>query len=91
VGPAWETCEHHLKGFTWEKEGADVDKQIEQLDQFIALATCMREKNYDLDDPTVETLDIWMDEFKNAIDWDDPAALADYEACSGETPGKGGK
>ena len=91
AGQAWEACEHHLKGFTgWGKKDADVDKQIEQLDQYIALATCLREKNYDLDDPTAETLDAWMGDFKKAIDWDDPAAVADYEACSGETVGKGG-
>jgi hypothetical protein len=88
MGAAWEACEHHLEGFTWEKEGVDVS---EQVDQYIALATCLRGKNYDLDDPTAETLDAWMDDFKEAIDWDDPAAVADYEECSGETVGKGGK
>ena len=91
IGQAWEACEHHLEGFTgWGKEDADVGEQVEQLDQYIALATCLREKNYDLDDPTAGTLDAWMSDFKKAIDWDDPAAVADYEACSGETDGKGG-
>jgi hypothetical protein len=89
MGQAWEACEHHLEGFTWEKEGVDVREQAEQLDQYIALATCLREKNYDLDDPTAGTLDAWMGDFKKAIDWDDPAAVADYQACSGETVGKG--
>ena len=91
MGQAWEACEHHLEGFTgWGKEGADVSEQVEQLEQYIALATCLREKNYDLDDPTAETLDAWMGDFKKAIDWNDPAAVADYEECSGETVGKGG-
>ena len=90
MGQAWEACEHHLKGFIWEKEGVDVSEQAEQLDQYIALATCLREENYDLDDPTAETLDVWMGDFKKAIDWDDPDAVADYEECSGETVGKGG-
>jgi hypothetical protein len=86
MGQAWEACEHHLEGFIWEKENVDVS---EQVDQYIALATCLREKNYDLDDPTAETLDAWIVDFKTAIDWDDPAAVADYEACTGETVGKG--
>jgi hypothetical protein len=89
---AWEACEHHLEGFTgWGKEDADVDKQIEQLDEYIALATCLREKNYDLDDPTAETLEQWEVDFKTAINWDEPAAVADYKECSGETGEKGGK
>ena len=91
AGQAWEACEHHLKGFTgWGKKESDASEQAEQLDQYIALATCLREKNYDLDDPTAGTLNAWMGDFKEAIDWDDPAAVADYEACSGETVGKGG-
>jgi hypothetical protein len=90
AGQAWEACEHHLEGFKgWGKKDADASEQVEQLDQYIALATCLREKNYDLDDPTAETLDAWMGNFKKSIDWDDPAAVADYAECSGET-GKGG-
>jgi hypothetical protein len=64
---------------------------VEQLDQYIALAGCLREKNYDLVDPTAETLDTWMADFKNALDWDDPDAMADYEECSGESIGESGK
>jgi len=92
AGQAWEACEHHLEGFTgWGKKDTDASEQAEQLDRYITLATCLREKNYDIDDPTAETLDIWMDHFKKTIDWDDPAAVADYEECSGETVGgKGG-
>jgi hypothetical protein len=90
AGQAWEACEHHLEGFTgWGKEESDAREQAEQLDQYIALATCLREKNYRLDDPSAETLGAWMGDFKKAIDWKDPAAVADYEACSGETIGKG--
>ena len=88
MGPAWEACEYHLIGFIWEKESVDVS---EQVDQYIALATCLREKNYDLDDPTAETLDVWFGDFKSAIDWGDPDAVADYEECSGESIGEGGK
>jgi len=86
----WETCEHHLEGFAWNKEGTDASEQAEQLDQYVALATCLREKGYDVGDPTAETLDQWGTDFKAAINWDDPDALADYEECSGETVGMGG-
>jgi hypothetical protein len=92
MGKAWKACEYHLEGFTgWGKEEADASEQAEQLDHYIALASCLREKNYDLVDPTAETLDVWMGDFKNAIDWDDPDAMADYEECSGESIGEGGK
>jgi hypothetical protein len=91
AGQAWEACEHHLEGFTWEKEGVDASAQAEQLDGYIALATCLRDKNYDLDDPTAGTLAAWMGDFKKTIDWDDPAAVADYQECSGETSKGGGK
>jgi hypothetical protein len=87
---AWEACEHHLDGFTgWEKKESDASEQAEQIDQYIALATCLREKNYDLDDPTAGTLDAWMGDFKKTLNWDDPAAVADYNECSGQS-GKGG-
>ncbi len=86
MGAAWEACEHHLEGFTWEKERVDMS---ELVDEYVALAACLREKGYDVDDPTAETLDQWGTDFKNAINWDDPAAVADYEECSGETVGGG--
>lgn len=81
-----EVCGHHLEGFTWEKKRVDVS---EMVDRYVALATCLRDKGYDVDEPTAETLDEWGVDFKEAINWDDPAAVADYEACSGETVGKG--
>jgi hypothetical protein len=86
LGAAWEACAQHLEGFTFEKKRVDVS---EQVDQFVALATCLREKGYDVDDPTAETLDQWGADFKFSIDWEDPTAVADYEECSGDTFGKG--
>jgi hypothetical protein len=87
IGAVWEACEHHLEGFTWEKERVDMS---EVVDEYVVLAACLREKGYDVDDPTAETLDEWGDDFKRAINWDDPGAVADYEECSGETVGEGG-
>jgi len=86
MGAAWEACEHHLEGFTFEEKRVDMS---EQVDQYVALATCLREKGYDVDDPTAETLDQWGADFKFSIDWDDPTEVADYEECSGETVGGG--
>jgi hypothetical protein len=87
VWAAWEACEHHLEGVSFEKERVDVSQQV---DQYVELATCLRDKGYDVGDPTAETLDQWMGDFKNAINWDDPAAVADYEECSSDgTFGKG--
>jgi hypothetical protein len=86
-GAAYEACAEHLEGFTFERKRVDVS---EQVDQFVALAACLRDKGYDVDEPTAETLDSWMGGFKESINWDDPGAVADYEECSGETVGEGG-
>jgi len=51
---AWEACAHHLEGFTFGAKRVDVS---EQLDQFVALSACLRDKGYDVDDPTAETLE----------------------------------
>jgi hypothetical protein len=85
-GAAWEACAEHLEGFTWGKERVDVS---EQVDQFLALATCLRDKGYDVDDPTAETLEQWGTDFKKAINWDDPAAMADFEECSADAGAEG--
>jgi hypothetical protein len=86
IGAAWEACAEHLEGFTFSKERVDVS---EMVDQYVTLATCLREKGYDVDDPTAETLEQWGGDMKMSIDWDDPDAIADYEECSGDTIGEG--
>jgi hypothetical protein len=86
LGAAWEACSEHLEGFTFEKKRVDVS---EQVDQFVELATCLRYKGYDVDDPTAETLAQWQSDFKEEIDWKDPVAVADYEECSSD-PDVGG-
>ena len=90
-GAAWEACSEHLEGLTFGKERADLGDQIDQLDQFLALATCLRDEGYDVDEPTAETLDQWMGAFKELFDWKDPAAMADYGECAGDTGFGGGK
>jgi len=83
---SWETCDEHLDGFVWETKRVDMS---EAVDQAIELATCLRDKGYNVDDPTAETLAQWRGDFKDAINWDDPAAVADYEECSGSKVGGG--
>jgi hypothetical protein len=77
-GEAMEICGKHLEGLTVGTERQDV---TDALDQHVALATCLREKGYDVDDPTAETLDQWGQDFRVEFEWDDPEAVADYEAC----------
>ncbi len=88
LGEAYEACSEHLGGFSFERKRVDVS---EQVDQFVALATCLREKGYDVDDPTAETLDQWGAVLKFSIDWEDPTAVTDYEECSGDTVGEGSR
>ena len=79
LGAAMEVCGEHLEGLTLGREREDVS---EQVDQFVALATCLRDKGYDVDDPTAETLDQWGADFRVEFDWDNPAAMEAYEECS---------
>jgi hypothetical protein len=81
LSAAWEACAHHLEGITFEKERVDLS---EYLDQALATTTCLRDKGYDVDDPTAETLGEWKSSFKDVINWDDPRQVADYEECSGD-------
>jgi hypothetical protein len=53
-----------------------------RLDELVELAICLREKGYDVEDPTAETLAQWGKDFRVAFDWDDPEAVVDYEECS---------
>jgi hypothetical protein len=82
----WEACNEHLEGFVFERKRVDMS---EQVDQAVDLAACLRDKGYDVADPTAETLAQWQGDFKYSINWDDPAAVADYEECSGSEVGGG--
>jgi hypothetical protein len=79
LGQAYEACSEHLEGLTFGRERGDVS---ERIDQFLALATCLRDKGYDVDDPTAETLQVWLGDFRAEFDWDDSEAMAAYEECS---------
>jgi hypothetical protein len=75
----YAACAHHLEGLSFGRERADLSARV---DEFIALASCLREKGYDMDDPTAETLQVWLTDFRVEFDWDDPAAMKAYEECS---------
>jgi hypothetical protein len=75
----YAACFHHIEGFTFGRERADLS---ERVDQFVALATCLREVGYDVDDPTAETIEQWGADFRVEFDWDDPEAMQAYEECS---------
>jgi hypothetical protein len=51
VWAAWEMCAEHLEGITFEKERVDMSEQVDRLDQFLALATCLRDKGYTGSEP----------------------------------------
>lgn len=78
-GAAMEVCGKHLEGLTFGRERQDAS---EQIDKYVALATCLRDKGYDVNDPTSQTLDQWLIDFRVEFDWDDPKAKAAYEECS---------
>ncbi|MFC2046545.1 hypothetical protein ACFLTC_03380 [Chloroflexota bacterium] len=75
----YAACAHHLEGLSFGRQRGDV---TERVDQLVALATCLRDKGYDVDDPTAETLDQWGADFRVEFDWDDPAAKEAYQECS---------
>jgi hypothetical protein len=75
----YEACSQHLEGLSFGRERKDL---TERVDQMVELATCLRDKGYDVDDPTAETIDQWGADFRVEFPWDDPAAMEAYEECS---------
>jgi len=86
---AYDVCGEIIRNITFEKKKLN---RSEQVDEFVEMAACMRDEGFDVEDPTVETLDIWLTDFKNLFDWDDPDAEAIFEACmGGSSKGDDGK
>jgi hypothetical protein len=80
----YAACFHHIEGLIFGRERGDI---TEQLDEFLELATCLREAGYDMDDPTAETLETWLIDFRMEYEWDDPQAMEAYEECTAEEEG----
>ena len=78
-GKAYAVCDEHVEGLTFGRERPDV---TELVDQYVVIATCLRDKGYDVDDPTAETIGQWLADFRTTFAWDDPKAIAAYEECS---------
>jgi len=86
---AYALCGELIEGVTFGKERVDLSDKV---DQYVELAACLRDEGFDVDDPTAETLDTWMADFKTVLDWDDPGLLEAYESCAGGSlKGNGGK
>ena len=81
---AYAACQHHLEGFVSEEKENDVSQD---LDMYVRLATCLRERGHDIDDPTAETLAQWQSDLKDTLDWDDPDTERDYAECAGIVSG----
>jgi hypothetical protein len=76
----WEACGYILESFTFEGEKED---RSADLDYYLEVASCMREEGIEIEDPTAETLDTWMGNFKDTTNFDDPDTVTAFETCSG--------
>jgi hypothetical protein len=75
----YAACSHYLEGLTFGRQRNDVSQQV---DKYVALAACLRDKGHDVDDPTAETLMTRLTDFRVEFDWDDPSAMEAYQECS---------
>ena len=78
---AWEECGELLEGVTFGYEKRDLSEEVER---YLALAALLRDKGFDVDDPTVETLKTWLSDLRVVVDWDDPTAQEAYEEWGGD-------
>lgn len=81
----YAVCGQHIEGISFGKESEDMN---EQLDQMFALATCLNEKGYSVDEPTTGTIEQWLIDFRTGFGWDDPDAATAYEECSSAAEGE---
>lgn len=77
----YAACSIHIEGLTFGREEANVSAQVEAL---LPVMACLRDKGYNVDDPTVETFAQWGADFRATFAWDNPTAQADFEECSVE-------
>ncbi|MCP4424973.1 MAG: hypothetical protein GY803_10805 [Chloroflexi bacterium] len=75
----YAACAHHIEGLAFGRKDIDVSEQVDRL---LPVMACLRDKGYDVDDPTVETFTQWAQDFRAAFDWGDADAMAAYEECS---------
>lgn len=85
---AYEVCGEIIENITFSEKKVD---RSAQLEQYIEFAACMQEAGFDIEEPTAETLDTWIDDLKSTFDWDDPDAEDVQETCFGGDSGDSGK
>ena len=85
---AFEACGELIDGVTWAEKQRD---RSAEADYWAGIATCLRDKGYDLDDPTAETLDTWLIDIKTELNWDDPDLEQAWADCADTGTSKGGK
>jgi hypothetical protein len=83
---AYDVCGEIIEGITLEEAKKDISGEVEF---YIDLAICMTEAGYDLEEPTTENLEAWMNDMKDNLDWNDSDLLAAYEECAGDSDGSG--
>jgi hypothetical protein len=76
----YEVCGVHLEGITF---GRQREITSEMVDQLVELASCLRDKGYEVDDPTAETLQAWRANLRVDFDFNDPEAMEAFQECSG--------
>ena len=81
---AYVACGSFLEGVVFGSKKVDLSAKV---DTYVAMAACFRDKGYDIEDPTAETIETWMVEFKTVLDWQDPRVLAAYKTCTGSSTG----
>jgi hypothetical protein len=87
-GAAYEVCGEIIENITFEKKKVD---RSAQLDEYLEIAACLREEGINVNEPTAETLEIWMEDLKDTIDWEDPDVEKAVDACFGGELGEGSK
>lgn len=73
---AYQVCSNHIEGLSFGSERTDV---TEQVDKYLAIATCLNEKGFDIDESTIENIEQWPIDFRVEFNWDDPVAKTAYE------------
>ena len=77
----YAACAKHLEGLTFGRERPDL---VEVVDQGVMLATCLRAKGFEMDDPTIETYSKWRGDFRTKFDFSEPKAKAALDACTAQ-------
>lgn len=76
---AFPNCQEHLEGLTFGGERPDISELVDQL---VEVTTCLREKGFDVDDPTANNIMQWRQNFRQQFDFNDPKAQEAFQECN---------